>query len=355
MPPLHLLANRVGDAAAFWIVGVPAGYVGALGVATFALVAELRRERWRPPVETVWLVGIFSTGISPIFLFDHPGISHMQAIPYARMAAAICAAPWLVGAATSIRERVGTRAVGVGAAFVALAALVVVWIAVRDALIGGRLYAVDLVFTVAVVVAAAGVGRKLGRGLAVPLAAVAAALVASFNTPANFASPVLAHAAAGQPIQPIGGRDVTVGLDRALIWIRDHTNPNDVLAVNNPYIGGDGTGPFNFDYSALAERRTFLEGWAYNERTLKLGYHRVIDLGIQPFPERYRLNRALFGRGSASAFRAMVRRYGVTIFLVDKVASPAPRGLQRLARLGFRNAAADVFVVRNVRADGARR
>jgi hypothetical protein len=351
MRPLHVLAqtlpNSLGVRAIYWVPAFVLGCIGAVGLPAAAVAAELARCRSRLPRDAGWLTALFVASVVPLVLFDQPGLSQVQSLPYGRMAAAILVVPTIRGAGSLIASKFRTERLVVGVTGLAVACAFLVWLPIHHAFREGQVYAIQYGCIIVGVALVAWIawrrGGRLVGGAAVLLAAM---LVSSVNTPADAFPTVAQRAVDHQAVYPFGGRDVTRDLYVALLWVRDHSRPADVLAVNNPYVGTDGTGPFNFDYSALAERRVFLEGWVYNERALAVGYHRIVDLGVQPFPRRYALNEAAFTHASRSAIRTMARQYGVRLLFFDKVAGTPPPGLRKVARPVFVNDAAEVFAVR---------
>ena len=78
-----------------------------------------------------------------------------------------------------------------------------------------------------------------------------------------------------------GKSEMTAGVYRGLIWIRDNTPVETVLAVNNYYLWDQLT-PRYFYYSAFSERSIFLEGWAYSNKSFGIvGFEQG---KVQPFP-----------------------------------------------------------------------
>jgi hypothetical protein len=125
---------------------------------------------------------------------------------------------------------------------------------------------------------------------------------------------------------------LTSALYAGLIWVRDHTNPCDVLAVSNHYSAPGGKEPDYVYYSAFTERRIFLESWNYTPRGA---------LGGEPFPRRLALNN-LAVSGSPMALRELARD-GVSYVLIDKShggGAPEPPSVSRLV---FENSALDVY------------
>ncbi len=128
---------------------------------------------------------------------------------------------------------------------------------------------------------------------------------------------------------------MTAALYSGLSWVREHTSPCDVLAVNNHLIKA-GAGPdysSYYYYSAFTERRVFLESWDFTPAGAK---------GGQPFKRRLALNTLATSYGNATALRAL-RRLGVRYVLIDELhggGAPEPASVSRRV---FANSALVVY------------
>lgn len=131
---------------------------------------------------------------------------------------------------------------------------------------------------------------------------------------------------------------MTGGLRDGLIWVRDHSSPSAVIAVNN-FWTFPGV-PRYFYYSAIAERRAYLEGWGYSNEGLP-----EVTGGSLP--------QWLIDRGSASLGGALGQRTaldalrgdGVRYLVVDKLNSRyvGDQALDALIRPRFQNDAVAVY------------
>jgi hypothetical protein len=148
--------------------------------------------------------------------------------------------------------------------------------------------------------------------------------VGALDTPIGKLAPALTNL----PPTPESGHRITPELYEALTWIRDQTPAESVIAVNNQ---SNGVGPFEFDYSAFAERRVFLEGWGYSAPFRGMGYSQLGAIG--PFEARLQLNQAAFTRGDGQALQTMFGRYGVRYLVLDQV-NGSPADMQALSRAG---------------------
>lgn len=143
-----------------------------------------------------------------------------------------------------------------------------------------------------------------------------------------------------------GGQRMSHDLYEGLLWLRAHSSPGDAIAADNydEPVGRRRYASYYY-YSAFAERRVFVEGWLFSSRTHELGGTRVLEGRATPFPERLRLNKAVFVRGDPDALDVLVHDYGVRYLLVDRLhgfATPRVRGLGRLV---FDNQAVSIYRV----------
>jgi hypothetical protein len=130
---------------------------------------------------------------------------------------------------------------------------------------------------------------------------------------------------------------LTAPLYRGLEWVRAHTGPCAVLAVSNHYTAPDrGGSPAYVYYSALTERRVFLESWTYTP----LG-----ALGGEPFPRRLALNERAVADGDPAAL-AELARDGVRDVLVDRVHGGGAAEPPSVSRLVYASPALDVYRLR---------
>lgn len=148
---------------------------------------------------------------------------------------------------------------------------------------------------------------------------------------------------------------VTSELYHGLRWVQSHTPASAVLAVN--IHESLGTTMFkDCYYAAFAERRMLLEcqttgGTGDYFATPYPSYAQALENPSSfPFPDRLRLELAIFGHGDRSAVRAAARRYGVRYLLVDLTPTHdgTPAMVERLTRVShlvFRNSALAVFQV----------
>jgi hypothetical protein len=100
---------------------------------------------------------------------------------------------------------------------------------------------------------------------------------------------------------------MTAALYTGLLWVREHTTPCDVLAVNNVWAEASKKWSAYFYYPAFTERRVWLESWHYTAGGQN---------GALPYPGRYALNQSAVQRGNPEALRELARK-GVKYVLID--------------------------------------
>lgn len=270
-----------------------ASVLGLIGFAP-AHVAGVAALLFRPKLllQNILPLGIFGAGLGAFLLFDYANYAQIVFLYYAMPAACVLAALGLME----------------------------LWQAVRRA-------------------------KPIARfALAAPALACIffAALDAPFDARLNFTK-----WRTGQPVYTPSAQ-LTPGMYAAYTWLRQNTSPDDVIAVNNPLV--DKTiyilpSPHNFYASAFAERRVFLEGWAYSSEAHRLGYKDAQTLRVQPYPERKALNDRVFAQADAPALAALRDQFGVRYLFVDKLNAPPSPGLSAISQMVFENGDAAIYKV----------
>jgi hypothetical protein len=131
--------------------------------------------------------------------------------------------------------------------------------------------------------------------------------------------------------------DLTPQLLQALEWVRSHTRKNEVLAVNNQFLYGNQEIPRYFYYSALSERRVFLEGWYYSD-----AFHTKQS---RVYLDRLKINQRVFEEGDAAAARIMAEEFGVTHLLVDKIHGASRGLLAKFAALVYCSPEVEIYAI----------
>jgi hypothetical protein len=117
---------------------------------------------------------------------------------------------------------------------------------------------------------------------------------------------------------------MTAALYRGLTWVREHTSPCDVLAVNNHLIKARAGPDYSsyYYYSAFSERRVFLESWDFTPEGAN---------GGQPFRARLALNTLATSDADPAALRKL-RQLGVRYVLIDELhggGAPEPSSVSK--------------------------
>ncbi len=174
-----------------------------------------------------------------------------------------------------------------------------------------------------------------GRG---PVVALTAVLVAGV--------PGLIMDGAKSVRSPNGGAYATVSLPQSRVdaarWVRDHSEPDDILATNVHCIGffGDLCDSRSFWLSAYSERSVLVEGWGFSPR--------LATIGPSPFwdPAKIRLNDEVFVAPTADGLGELRDRHGVRWLVVDRTVAPEPPTLRTLADLRYDNGRLAVYQIR---------
>jgi hypothetical protein len=299
------------------------------------------------------LIGVAIAGAVPFLAFTAFGVSQVYFGEEAVIALDLLSAAGLCelwSRARAARDRPLGRASG---ATVLLVTAVLAVVASYASATGraALLDHVDIAIPVALGLVLVAVALRGGRDLGVALAAaLALLLVGTIARPLNVFGSASLRVAAGAPLYSEYGRPLTRGLREALFWLRGHSPATAVVAVNNSsvttlYDGRRIAVPAYYDYSAFGERPVFLEGWLYSQRAFELGEEAVFFHRENPFPDRARLDDAVFHDANAQALQTLVRRYGVRYLLVDHVHGWASPRVRRLGRRVFGNAAATIYRV----------
>lgn len=406
MPRVTYLRELLPDAipdGAFWILAVPVGLVGLYGAALVGIPWLVWERRDARLVRHVLLLALFAAGLPVLLLFEHLGFSQLFFSHYGFVAACLVSVEGvllLARRAGPANPNIGRAVACFALAWVASLALIAVGLtqlAQLNALLAwpaGALVLAAISMLLWTSFRLAGAPSPLLRlafpamlglfvlgwtivrfdpdkvlylflGLAVLLLAAialrssgprragwslflctAVMLAGAVNLPLDHGPQIAWRLRHGHVLYLQGSQGLTSELFRGLAWVRDHTDEDAVLAVNNYYARyGVHKVPTYVYYSAFAERRVFLEGWYYAPVSHALGSEAVITGRALPFPDRLALNEAVFRRGDRRALRILARRYGVRYLLVDAVHRGAAAKVRGLGRLVFANRALSVLEV----------
>jgi hypothetical protein len=360
MPALGIFAHGVpgGLAVLAWVAAVIIGLAGAYWLFLLGSAARTGRRDATASLGAGLLVCVALAGAAPFLMFTHYGFSQVFFMEYGLVAVAPLAAETLLWIWSELRARAGPVRLAV-IAFAWLAAVCAAafavprWLGSSVAQQNGLFSTVDLVLAGLAALVLGRLAFRRRRVRAVWLyAAGALTVIALAAKPLTTVSPAVTRFATGQPLYSQTGNALTAGLARGLAWVRVHTDPSDVVAVNN-YRDGSlywDTGwrtPDDYYYTALTERRTFLEGWVYAQRAFDIGEADVFAGRKVPFPQRLSLNEAIFQRADRRGFEYVVRRWHVRYLFVDRVHNWATPWLGYLALPVFCSRDAVVYAVRH--------
>jgi hypothetical protein len=119
-------------------------------------------------------------------------------------------------------------------------------------------------------------------------------------------------------------------------WLRDNSDPDDVVAFNRHAVGG-GTFPLAFGFSAFSERRQLVGSWSYVPKVLEISRARGLNPVEVPFWDGPTLadNDAAFQAPNADRVAALRQRYGVRWIAVDRTCAHESPQLAEFAALRF--------------------
>ncbi|GAB1644582.1 hypothetical protein [Krasilnikovia sp. MM14-A1259] len=270
------------------ILVLTAAAIVAMAFSWVGMAGLLRREWRMNPVVHVML-GFAASGAGGLWIVAHPGLSQTyfarSASPYLAILSAVGLAALIPAARAVPRRFVVLTAAG---SVVTAAALIVVQQTVgRDAPAaqygGWSLWHamqpyVLLAGLVAVAVAAATVvawRMRLGRRYALGTAVIMV-LATAVTTGLVGATPLWDGLTSGEPQRKMLVTDARYAMPRGAIkagrWLRDHSDPLDVVATNShcrSNVGGCDSR--DFWLAAYSERQVVVEGWSYTEQAFETG------------------------------------------------------------------------------------
>jgi hypothetical protein len=392
------LRHAIGDGIG-WPLGVTLATLGLFGPQLAGLGAFFLLRR-RLDTRRLFLLALFVVGLGPFVLMHQSGNSQVFFAEYGLVGATLLAAEGIVLLATAWAPREVMRASGVAILATAACVVLVVYGIATNIDIGSRSLVVFVALE-AVFLLLWRYGSPSGRRMPLVAAAVTSAtglfvVLWRFGVNTNLADAgyelvaallllglgallvlrgerrrelglllVIGFATVGaldlpldqgpdavnriqndQPFFNAGETGLNNGLYDGLAWIRDHTSADAVLAVNNyEERNGGFVLPVYVYYSAFAERRVFLEGWLFSAASWNIVGQDALTSRKVPFPERLRLNRAVFERADAQALRVLVRNYGVRYLVDDRLQGKASPALGRLGRMAYMNPSVIVYAV----------
>jgi hypothetical protein len=344
--------RHAGHSLVYALLSIVAGAV-VLCVLLLSLLGVLFvRARWLPlraaSSPERLLLCMLAASLPPFVLIAVPGDSQVYFIAYGFLAASVVSAAGLTTAVGALRLKAADF-IGPGLLCAAgvLAVVIDLWRG-RSTVALAPAYA----FLAFIVVLTAWLLRRRAPGVTVnarreilTLGAVVLVCLTVASEPFEQTAPTIGHWLRGEhPFEPSGvgyHHGLTTDLLRGLEWLRQHTQPSAVIAVNNHDLSGSDGSRYVY-YSAFSERRVFLESWEYTPQGA-----RYVSLGrtATPFPRLLAINDAAVLRASPAAISLLHDRYGVRYIVIDRHHGPASANLARVARLAYSNPDIAVFGV----------
>jgi hypothetical protein len=301
------------------VVGIPLGALGLLAPGLIGAIWLFRRQGLRLEAAQAWLLALFMTGLAAaLTLTSVPGNEYF--FLFTALTASFLLAGeglWIAWESRPAPPAPGGRVAALVVAWLIVVAVIMLAPRALDLFTGTNSDAYTYLFwygglllSLLALYAAARTWLGPQRWIAAALLCGGVILVGAVDIPAQNIRPALA---APKPAQ---GDVMSPELYRALTWIRDHTSPDSVIAVNDQQAD---IGPYEFDFGAFSERRVFLAGWGFSgDRSERAPLQAGAGTNI-PYPERLALNQAAFERADPAALGALQAQYGVRYLVVDEV------------------------------------
>lgn len=292
------------------------------------------------------MLGMGAAGLGAVLLLGHPGQSQLfffwGAYPYLAAVAAYGILILLRRARVSPKAVVCSMGAGLIAAYL-IPILCGVKIPLGSGQEDGILYRPYL--TLVAVAVPAGLLLAFLKGRACAWALVIVAFTA-IGLPAYWHARVLSaidNVTGDDPnpmVRPVENRVIPQGALAAGRWLRDHSEPDDLVATNTHCrLGYENPCDTRYPWvAALSERHVLVEGWAYTATNLSHWRPGLLPEGL-PFwdTELIKMNDTAFQSPSPTAIQSLRERYGVRWLFVDELrANPSPR-IADFAEFQFRS------------------
>jgi hypothetical protein len=148
------------------------------------------------------------------------------------------------------------------------------------------------------------------------------------------------------------------GTPEAGRWLRDHSDPDDLVATNTHCVSASGAvsgapegaecDNRHFAFSAYSERRFLIEGWGFTNRTHQVAAETGVNAVYAPYwnPQLLADNDAAFQQPSAATIGKLRDQYRVRWLFVDEARNtPAPT-LGDFAQIRHRSGQVAVYEIR---------
>ncbi len=333
MPAIRLIKDGIESASPHFpgdsvlsLIAYPLGLAGLLAPQLIGIWFVLRGRAGAVEPVHVWLLSLLASGLLAfLFVADLGQGTQLYFLFYSVTAGSILAAvgwhaAWKTRPEALRGDRLRRTVLPVAGAICLLIAAPFV-IGLDDGDDPDRYVLLYLGFAALLGLSYVVLRRRAGGGTAALVVAAAVVAVGMIGAPVDRIVPALTDRAAESDERT----GLTPGLHDGLAWVRDETPTDSVIAVDAP-------GIFAFSYAAFAERRTFLGGWGYSQRSRDDGFQEVAAGTSNPFADRLALNAAAFS-ADPGAVKAMRADHDVRYLIVDLVNGP-PVVLESLSQLG---------------------
>ncbi|MBT2231289.1 hypothetical protein [Nonomuraea sp. NEAU-A123] len=292
------------------------------------------------------MLGMGAAGLGAVLLLGHPGQSQLfffwGAYPYLAAVAAYGILILLRRARVSPKAVVCSMGAGLVAAYL-IPILCGVKIPLGSGQEDGSLYRPYLTLVALTVLAGLLLALLRGRAHASALVLVA---FAAIGLPAYWHARVLSaidNVTGEDPnpvVRPVENRVIPQGALAAGRWLRDHSEPDDLVATNTHCrLGYEHPCDTRYPWvAALSERHVLVEGWAYTATNLSHWRPGLLPEGL-PFwdTELIKMNDTAFQSPSQTAMRRLRESYGVRWLFVDELRANPSRRIGDFAEFQFRS------------------
>jgi hypothetical protein len=216
-----------------------------------------------------------------------------------------------------------------------------------------------LLFTLALIILCALLAARRSRRVrGLPTSSVVGACIIAFGLPMTFSYIASSPITPSKTLALLGDSSwasVTNDGVRAARWLRDHSEPTDVIATNRhcaikevpPESPSRECRAMGFWVSAYTERRVLVEGWAFSLDARSRDVQAGTAPGVQPFWDAPKFvdNKRFFNQPTPDAATALCQRGVRWAFLDRRWDADAP-SLSHVADLRHRTAHAEVYELR---------
>jgi hypothetical protein len=315
----------------------------------------LTQRRGRADLVNWWLSGFVLAGYAMAMVIDHVGLSqNFFLLTAAPLGAALTSSTlWTSSQSAEVARR---STIATGLAFGCALTLIVDYaVRARQRSAGfGALERLLVPAFVAALILAIGLAWWATRARSMPLLALFIACTIGVVVPSQVE---IALRTTYQWLQTVEyatdsthGDFVSTGELEAMLWLRDHSDADDVMLTNlhcRPPAYFPTCDARGFWSVGLSGRRAVLEGWAYTDEVQPLQGVDDLVYARQPAPwvDRFDLNRAVFEQSDPDALSELVDDYGARWIVAIHRAGGIPVLPDDLASVRFDNGEVTILEV----------